>query len=84
VGEDEEEKQDVVTCPSCKLENPADAQRCDCGYVFAAPTTAPELREITQSLRTIKRILILWTVLSLLGAVIWGVSIVLFTAGVPR
>jgi hypothetical protein len=83
VGQGEEE-QVIVICPSCKLENPADATRCDCGYVFAGSTSPPELREIAQSLRTIKRILILWTALSLVGAVVWGISIALFTAGVPR
>jgi hypothetical protein len=30
-----------MLCPSCKLENPPEAQRCDCGYCFDAKATAP-------------------------------------------
>src|SRR5579863_5827238 len=60
-----------MTCPSCKLENPPSAVRCDCGYVFAASVSPRErslqslpvddpplvvyLRSIDDSLRTIKR-----------------------------
>ena len=27
---------DAKDCPSCRLVNPPDAQRCDCGYDFVA------------------------------------------------
>src|SRR5258708_549782 len=27
--------QDQMQCPNCKLENPAGAPRCDCGYAFS-------------------------------------------------
>jgi hypothetical protein len=79
-----------MTCPSCKLENPPSAVRCDCGYVFAASVSPRErslqslpvddpplvvyLRSIDDSLRTIKRILVWWVTLSAIAAILAFIS----------
>lgn len=33
----------MVICPNCKLVNPSEALRCDCGYNFAAGAMRPDL-----------------------------------------
>lgn len=64
-----------MTCPSCKLENPATALRCDCGYAFGPtaktdPSLSLYLHSIDSSIRTIKWIIIAWAVLTVIGALI--------------
>ena len=74
-----------VKCPSCKLENPPDAARCDCGFVFSVATAEPSgtravqptdptivfhLQSIDNSVRTIKRIVVWWAVLTVIALLI--------------
>jgi hypothetical protein len=49
------------------------ANKCECGYILHGPQTDPlmYLGSIDRSLRTIKKILVFWLVLGLIGAAIW-------------
>jgi hypothetical protein len=62
-----------MKCPACSLENPSTAKKCDCGFAFWGPQTESVacLASIDRSLRTIKKILIWWFVLGLMGALLW-------------
>jgi len=64
-----------MQCPSCKLENPPSAMRCDCGHRFdrAEVNTEAYLREIARSTESIRRLVLLIIVLGIVAAVIWGV-----------
>lgn len=77
-----------MKCPSCKLENPETALRCDCGYAFSLPAVQISngrepsdpavvnyLLSIDDSLRTIKRILVWWV---WLGAICAFITLVIF------
>jgi hypothetical protein len=68
-----------MKCPSCSLENPPSALRCDCGYTFPSsvqkamtdPAAVSHLRSIDASLLTIKRILLVWIFLAILWIIIF-------------
>ena len=69
-----------TTCPNCKLENPTSASACDCGHLFsAAPSSASEpaivyqLRSISDTVRSIRNMLLLRIIGSIAGGLIGGV-----------
>jgi hypothetical protein len=65
-----------MKCPVCKLENPDTALRCDCGYAFATGTmpagdpVLEHLRSIDETLRYIKRLILLWAILTVVAAIV--------------
>lgn len=62
-----------MKCPACGAANVFNAERCKCGYVFQGPQTESVacLASIERSVRTIKRLLIWWFVLTLIGGALW-------------
>lgn len=65
----------AVTCPKCKLENLPSATVCDCGYSFAGRSddqSVHYLRSIAESVNSIRRMILCWIVLTLIGAVVVG------------
>lgn len=57
-----------IKCPNCKLENPTEELRCDCGFEFKIPQT--DLSLVLKELRTIKGMVAWWIALTLIGAFI--------------
>jgi len=69
-----------MRCPNCKLENPPSATVCDCGYTFVSDSQSEGqsvyyLRSIAETVNSIKRLMEFWILLTLIGAVIWGLLI---------
>jgi len=67
-----------MTCPKCKLENPPNAAICDCGYSFQGSGGHQEthyLRSIAESVDSIRKMLLLWMILTLVGAVVYGIIV---------
>lgn len=65
-----------MRCPVCKLENQPSAERCDCGHRFGAAVPVLDTRHlerIAQSVESIRRILLVWVVLSIAGGVVIAV-----------
>lgn len=62
-----------MKCPVCDLENPSNSVRCECGYVNPLPSD-PKLISLLQSIdgsiRTIRRIMVWWFILTIIGGVI--------------
>jgi hypothetical protein len=68
-----------MICPECQIENFSTAERCDCGYRFSQQSDnaaiVNELLQMRKALVTIKNMIVASFVLSILGAVIWGLLI---------
>jgi len=65
-----------MKCPNCKLENPSGALTCDCGYAFSGESQIPQLhhlQEIARDLRTIKRIMLAFLILTICGGLATGI-----------
>jgi hypothetical protein len=62
-----------MKCPACHLENPDTATHCDCGYSLTGSKMDPNyyLRSIADSARTIKRVVVCWAVLTVIGMIVW-------------
>ena len=72
-----------MTCPMCRLENPPSALACDCGYSFAGrgeDQSIHYLRSIAESVNSIRRMVLFWIVVTLIGAVVWGFIIAMENA----
>jgi len=64
-----------VICPKCRLENPSSASVCDCGYSFEGhreDQSVHYLRSIAESVNSIRRMILWWIVLTLIGAAVAG------------
>jgi hypothetical protein len=62
-----------MTCPRCKLESPASATICDCGYAFSGKREDQStyyLRTIAEAVNSIRRMILFWIVLTLVGAIV--------------
>lgn len=67
-----------MTCPRCKLENPSSAMVCDCGYSLdgrGEDQAVHYLRSIAESTNSIRKMVLCWIVLTLIGAVVGGLVI---------
>jgi hypothetical protein len=62
-----------MRCPSCRLENPPTAKRCDCGHVFGEPVSSSQRTEsaVGQGLARL-----VWA-LAALGSVVGAIESVL-------
>jgi hypothetical protein len=73
----------AMRCPVCKLENPENARRCDCGHEFSAlgaARSAPDyLGSIDSSVRTIKFVVVAWAVLTVIGFTVWLLAVAMQT-----
>jgi hypothetical protein len=65
-----------MLCPSCRLENPPSARRCDCGHTFAEPALSSARRAVSDS-GTGKGITRLLWLLPALGSLVGGAEFVL-------
>ena len=64
-----------MRCPSCRLENPPTAKRCDCGHTFGEPVSSdPKGRVESASGQALARLV--W-VLAALGSVVGGINLAL-------
>lgn len=63
-----------MNCPRCGLVNPAEAQRCDCGWDFQSHTveTAYFKQELPKDIRIYLRVLVVLNVLGALVALLAG------------
>jgi hypothetical protein len=48
-----------MICPQCKLENPQDAQRCDCGYDFISCKTEESYLSYKYGTKDVKIVLLI-------------------------
>ena len=63
-----------MICPICKLENPSSATACDCGFSFDGRNdhqSIAYLRSISESVNSIRKMILCWFVLTLIGAVVF-------------
>ena len=62
-----------MKCPVCHLENPEAAAQCDCGYTLTGSKLDPNyhLRSIAESVQTIRRVVVCWAVLTIVGMIAW-------------
>lgn len=63
-------------CPSCRLENPPTAKRCDCGHIFGEPVSSSQrgARGESEVGRALARLV--WT-LAALGSVVGAVELLI-------
>lgn len=64
-----------MRCPSCRLENPPSAQRCDCGHNFGDPIS-PLRKGRAESVTGQGFLRLVW-VLAALGSVVGGLNVAL-------
>ena len=63
-----------MLCPSCRLENPPTAKRCDCGHTFGEPVSSPRRGARAELGTGLARLV--WA-LAALGSVVGGVEFAL-------
>lgn len=64
-----------MRCPSCRLENPPTAKRCDCGHTFGEPVS-PLRKERAASAIGQSFVRLVWA-LAALGSVVGGLNLAL-------